>query len=232
MPPTRLILHALVAAAITVAPAIVAAAEDAEFAIRWDPKSGGPGSLEEVIALLDMQDPKVKAFQVEYFAIQQASKPPAGYAVIGRERIVGNETEATYKIRGPAPLAAELQGWVCPLKGGQSKREVDVTWTGAASPRRSISLSCSVDGSRLSPLLPADSTATSKKCVSKMDRRKKGDLTVEMWTLKGKVVFEVSLKAKDTTGDLQAFRDRVVAPLLEKKARPINESKTELGSQC
>lgn len=66
-----------------------------------------------------------------------------------------------------------------------------------------------------------------------MQRRKKGNLTVERWALpRGRVVFEVSIKGADTAADLQAFRDTIVTPLLQAATVPINASKTELGSHC
>ncbi|TXD95418.1 hypothetical protein FUT87_06505 [Mitsuaria sp. TWR114] len=65
-----------------------------------------------------------------------------------------------------------------------------------------------------------------------MLRRKKGDLTIEMWTVKGKVVFEVSLKGKDTASDLKTFHNEIVWPLVAANVKPITESKTDLGSKC
>lgn len=228
-----MVLATAAALVVPMLPAPAWAAEAAEFAIRWDPAAGGPKSLDEVLAILKVQDPKKKSFKVRYLSVQSALKVPAGYSVIGRERTNEGKTEATYKIRGPLPLPGELANWACPLKDGESKREVDVSFTGRSSLKRSMSLSCSVDESSLAPLLPPGYAAKPMACTSVMERRKKGGLTIEKWTLAtGRVVFEVSLKGDDTPEAFKAFNDQVVAPLLEKQVTPMNESKTELGSKC
>ncbi|HEU5296501.1 MAG TPA: hypothetical protein VFU71_17105 [Burkholderiaceae bacterium] len=70
-------------------------------------------------------------------------------------------------------------------------------------------------------------------CTSSVMRVKSGDVKVELWTLAGgNKALEVSWTAKDSAADLQAFRSRIVTPLASSGARPLSESKTELGSMC
>lgn len=144
------------AAGLVVLSSISLAASRAEFAVRWDPANGGPKSLKDVLTILKVHDAKSAQFDVNYLTVEPRAKPPEGYAIIGREREASGETEATYKIRGPEPLPAALANWTCPLQGGDSgKTEIDVTWTGEAAPKRSLSMSCSVDGAKLSTVLPS-----------------------------------------------------------------------------
>lgn len=131
-------------------------------------------------------------------------------------------------------MPEELAGWRCPLIGNfESKAEIDVSWTGDKIPKRSFSLSCSVEKSTFSNALPTGYSAIATNCESKVERHKAGNLKIERWTLPfGKQVFEVSLEGDDTQVDLQNFETQVVKPLLEHKISPIKDSKTELGSQC
>lgn len=214
--------------------ALAAVAGPAEYAVRWDPSHGGPASASEVLNYLKLQGVKTKKFNVRYFVIVQSEKLPTGYSVIGRERLSSGQTEATYKVRGPAPRPQELAGWMCPLSGNhESKAEIDVSWTGDAVPKRSFSLSCSVVKSTILDALPPGYSAMAKDCESKVERYKAGGLKIERWVLpEGKVVFEVSMEGEDTQADLERFETLVVKPLLEQKMAPMKETKTELGGQC
>lgn len=58
-------------------------------------------------------------------------------------------------------------------------------------------------------------------------------IKVERWELPGgKVAFEVSRNGKDRPADLEEFLSQVVRPLLVVGAKPLADSKTELGSAC
>lgn len=210
------------------------AASDAEFAVRWDASTGGPQSLDETMVSIGMKDGKFKEAVVSYFTIAQPTTAPTLFAVIGRERVGPKERDATFKIRGTEPLPAALSEWNCPWTTSIApKREVDISWTGEASPKRSISLSCTAEQTSLTAVLPGGYVATAQGCSSKMQRQKAKEITIERWSLaQGRVVFEVSMKGKDTASDLSIFKKTVVVPLLKKGVVPISSSKTELGSQC
>ena len=215
------------------------AAGPAEFALRWDTAQGGPTRIAEVVTALQLQAAKGKRYEVRYFDVVQALPVPAGYQVLGRERgAPGSKPDATYKVRGPEPMPPELLTWKCPLTGpSESKREVDVGFVGLAQVKRSFSVSCTVDKARLKASLPAGNSATPRGCTSAMERTKASsstlDVKVEQWSLpQGRVVIEVSMEGSDSKVDLERFRDKVVMPLLDRKAIPLEGSKTELGSDC
>jgi hypothetical protein len=100
-----------------------------------------------------------------------------------------------YKLRGPAsaPTSA-FASWKCPLKEpSESKREVDVTWTGEVEPGRMYSLSCTAEAS-VAKAMQASLAAAALGCVSKMKRYKADDLKLEVWKFpNGSEVFEVSM---------------------------------------
>jgi len=216
-----------------------AGAGPAEYAFRWDTTQGGPSSAAEAVAALQLQPGKAKRYDVMYFEVVQPASLPAGYTVLGRERgTPGSKPDATYKVRGPEPIPPELQSWKCPLAGrSESKREVDVGFVGLAQVNRSFSVSCTVDKATLKATLPAGSSATPMGCTSAVQRTKASsstlDVKVEQWSLpQGRVVIEVSMVGIDSKVDLERFRDKVVKPLLDRKATPLGGSKTELGSDC
>jgi len=216
-----------------------AGAGPAEYAFRWDPTQGGPGSAAAVVVALKLQPGKSKKYVVRYFDVVQPTTVPPGYKVIGRERgAPGEKPDATYKVRGPEPIPSELLAWKCPLTGvSESKAEVDVGFVGVSLPKRAFSVSCTVDKAALQPVLPAGYSATAKGCSSQMERTKarssKVELKVEQWSLpKGEVAIEVSMEGSDSDADLERFRAEVVNPLLSKKAVPLKGSKSELGSEC
>jgi hypothetical protein len=75
-----------------------ALAASAEYAIRWDPRDGGPGTIDEVAALLQVSSGKrkPKEFVVRYFALKQPKALPDGASVIARERTAGGETSSMF----------------------------------------------------------------------------------------------------------------------------------------
>lgn len=216
-----------------------AVAGPAEYAFRWDPAQGGPTSAVAVVAALKLQPGKSKKYVVRYFDVVQPMAVPPEYKVLGRERgAPGKKPDATYKVRGPEPIPAELLAWRCPLTGAsESKAEVDVGFIGASQLKRVFSVSCTVDNAALQPALPAGYSAKAKGCSSQMERTKarstKVELKVEQWSLpKGGVVIEVSMEGSDSDVDLERFRTQVAKPLMEGKAVPLEGSKSELGSEC
>ena len=208
---------------------------DAEYAIRWSPKDGGPADLKRASALLGV-DGKASQFTIGYFEVVGFAGGPAGFLPILRERTKGDKADTTWKYRGSdafPPGASDA--WTCPLrKESKRKDEVDVSLLSDASVRRSFSRSCTA-GVELKKSLPAGLTARAKGCSSAMQRResKDGDVTIEEWRMSnGDVLLEVSSKARDDGPALAAFRERFVKPLIAAGIRPQDRSKTEIGTQC
>src|SRR5262245_2465014 len=218
-----------IAASVTAA----RAAPDAEYALRWDPADGGPTTIEAVLSLLGLQPGSAKRMVVQYYAVPQPPELPAGFAAIARERTTGDETEATYKVRGPTPLPGGGKKWTCPLApAAKSKSEVDISVVGHGAVRKSYSRSCSVERP-MADSLPGVIHAKPLGCTSSVRPVKAGDIKVEQWDLSGgSKALEVSWAGKDSSADLEAFRSRIVAPLLSNGATPLSQSKTELGSIC
>jgi hypothetical protein len=229
------LLRYLAAATLLGASAASMAAADAEFAIRWDPAEGGPQNAQEVLAALGVKSGKEKDFVVRYFTVAQPNHLPQGFAAIARERTSGQRTEATYKLRGPAPFptSGPLHKWACPLKGhADSKEEVDIGWTGDAEPRRAYSRSCTANADA-AHAMPKDLQAQPLGCSAAMHRVEAGGIKVERWQLQGaRQLIEVSTSGKDSAQDFEKFRQRVVAPLLARQIKPLKDSKTEMGSAC
>jgi len=209
------------------------AASDAEFAVRWDPDEGGPAALDAVLDRLSLPPGQAKQMVVQYFSVPQPPELPAGFTAIARERASGAQTEAMYKVRGPSPLPGGGKEWTCPLAPpAKSKSEVDVSVLASGAVRKSYSRSCSVERT-MADSLPKVIHAKPLGCTSSVRRLKTGDVKVELWELSGgNKAIEVSWTAKDTPADLQAFRSRIVTPLVASGIKPLSESKTELGSIC
>ncbi|MDM0013322.1 hypothetical protein QTH87_12835 [Variovorax sp. J22P168] len=214
---------------------VAAAAGNAEFALRWDPAEGGPASLEQIAEVLGVPATgRRKSFEVRYFTIEGPADAPEGASAIARERVTDGQLLAMYKLRSATSFDKRTAtAWRCPLgKGAKAKNEVDVGWNADGTPRTSHSLSCETAG-RIDKLLPASFKAQALGCTSTVMRVTTGGLKIESWSLPGgRLAFEVSANGKDTAGQLKGFDQRVVQPLRARGARPLAQSKTELGSSC
>lgn len=222
------------AALLALLSASTQAAEEAEYAIRWDPSVGGPKSVDEALEALRLTQAKEKVYEVKYFSVKQPAAVPVGYKAIARERSTSGEKETMYKLRGPATApASAFSSWKCPLKGQtEVKREVDVTWTGDVTPARMYSLSCTAEAT-VAAAAPISLAAKAVGCVITMRRYKGGGLKLEVWTFaNGGTVYEDSMSGADDAATLGTFKSRVVDLLLARKVTPIKGSKTELGSTC
>ncbi len=218
-------------AAVLVCQAAIAA--PTEYAIRWAAAEGGPKSATEVLQLLKLEPKKkVETFEVRYFRTGVPADAPALSTSIVRERSDGSEPQITFKYRADLPLPATAS-WKCPLTSfDKSKFETDITFLGAPV-RKAYSWSCTGAGS-LASLLPGALLPQPVGCGARMVRREsKGmEYKVEEWQLKtGATVLEVSWTATDDAKDQQQFADQVVAPLLA-RIKPLDRSKTEIGSSC
>ncbi|WP_035373173.1 hypothetical protein [Pseudoduganella violaceinigra] len=215
------------------------ATERAEYAFRWEVAKGGPSSIRQVAKTLNVQEEKPERFEVRYFDVGTCNAVPSGYTIIGRERSLGGEKpDATVKVRGPDPATSELLDWKCPLdESEKSKREVDIGFRGLDEVKRSFSVSCTLKKSGLKASLPAGYSAAAKACSNKMERAEAESeglkIKIEKWKLpKKRVAIEVSMVGDDTNVDFEKFKTKVVKPLMDQKAVPLKESKTELGGDC
>ncbi|MDM0053187.1 hypothetical protein [Variovorax sp. J22R115] len=221
-------------ASACVAPAALAAG-GAEYALRWAPADGGPGSIEEVATLLRLPAGKHEKFEVRYFSTAQASDLPPGASVIVRERSSGSKTESMYKLRSAAPLQGNEVGTAlrCAFPAAtKRKSEVDVGWTAEGALKKNYSYSCTADG-LVRTVAPPGFEARPTGCSSKVLRMEAKDVKIERWSLPGgALALEVSWNGEDTPKDLDRFTTRVAQPLLARGVKPLQESKTELGSRC
>lgn len=210
------------------------ASAGAEYAMRWSPEQGGPGDADAALKVLKLtyKAKDVAQFQVRYFAVS-APLPASGPVPILRERTKNGGPETTWKYRSsggfPAPALAE---WACPLRSSKTaKDEVDVTLLSSGAVR-TYSRSCTSKGS-VAETIPPDIVAQPKGCSVRMRRIEAGAVTVEEWNLNGgKVVLEISSRGLDVPASLRAFQADIAEKLMAAGARPIDRSKSELGSQC
>lgn len=211
-----------------------APADPAEYAVRWNPAEGGPKTSSAILcALDDTFTGDVDEYEIRYFDVKAPADAPAHAKTILRRRVKnGTKHELTLKYRGDDQLASPS----CALpEPDESKSEVDVTVTSADEPRRAFSFSCTVK-SKTGPIAPPPALeAHPRPCGSTMRRRetKRLKAKVEEWRLpNGTTMMEVSREGHDTTEELAAFKDKIVALLLDAGIRPLDASKTELGSDC
>ena len=229
MRPVRII----VAASCVAVSSAAGASGQAEYAFRWDPAHGGPASIAQALAALGLAGKERTTFVVRYIDVARPPGLPEDYVAIGRERTSDKDRDTMYKLRGPDPPPGALATWKCPLRGkAETKREVDIGWTGDAAPRRAHSVSCTVDAPA-ARALPKSLDPRPASCTSRMERVRSGDVKIEQWTFpRGQQVFEVSFPGTDDAATLERFLTRIVDPLARHDAVPLHDSKTELGSRC
>ncbi|MGM9488220.1 hypothetical protein [Ideonella sp. YS5] len=223
-------------------PVIAATAVDctcvgtAEYAIRWNPKKGGPKSAEEVLAQFQLGHPEEDKYEIQYFDVASPVDAPPGFAPIARKRSKGEKTELTYKLRGPTvlPMSPSLAEWPCPLpSAAERKEEADISFISRHQSKAVYSRSCTAKSSIDGSTFPVPMSATPKGCSSTMRRLKAEGVKIEEWHLSnGAKLIEISQSGRDTHADREAFRDRFVDPLLAKGITPLDQSKSEMGSTC
>jgi hypothetical protein len=213
-----------------------AAAMDAEFAVRWDPKQGGPATPHDALREMRLKIGKPQHFEVQYFDFTPPADVPAGFDAILRKRIKDGEAEITFKLRGDAPLPAHptLKQWACPLGATKDRKdEVDITLVDAGRALTAHSRSCVIESRDLGLQPPAALQARSKGCGSTMTRLTSGKLKVEQWQLAdGTMLIEASRPGKHATASRQAFEREVLKPLLALKVQPLERSKSAIGGEC
>lgn len=206
-----------------------------ELAIRWDPASGGPGSVEDVVRILDLAPGRTESFSVRYFTVKPPPDVSPGLQVIVRERTGDEGTISTYKVRGPARLreTGAFQRWTCPFENPRpEKAGLDLTWVSDGDPADAYARSCDADGP-VAELLPQGFSAVPTTCKAEVQRWFSGHIRIERWTLADRrVILDVALDAKDSPVVISGFRDRAVRSLVAAGAQPLPGSKTEMGSHC
>jgi len=222
-------IGALLFAAVLVPASVVTGAEPGrvEYAVRWDPAQGGPANVRELLAFLGAPEGGGHAQEVRYFDLPSPEGAPAGATPILRQRIAeGGDGDVRLKYRTERPLE---QRWGCPAGAPFEKsEEVDVTFAAGAVPVRMYAYSCTLDAK--AP--PAFLGATPKSCAARMVRYKHGDDKIEEWTLPGGGVrLEVSRTTSGKAKHETKFRE-LVERLKARGVKPLDESKTELGSRC
>jgi hypothetical protein len=217
-------------------PVQAAPAADAEFAVRWDPRQGGPATPEEAMRELKPKAGQTSRFEIEYFDFTPPGDLPPGFDPILRKRISGGQTELTFKLRGAVPLPPHpaLKQWDCPLgKTRDRKDEVDLSFLAEGQVATAYSRSCSLEaeGAALQP--PAALQARPRGCASTMTRLRAGKLKIEEWRLAdGSVLLEASRPGRHEARSVQAFERQVLKPLLALKVQPLQRSKSAIGGDC
>ena len=212
----------------TMAPLSLPAAEvitEVEYAIRWNPRDGGPQTAAEVLKSLGKKPKAAVNYSVRYFDLPRPASAPEGTSVILRQRSKsGGKTQIRLKYRRPEPLTSE---WECPADEFEKSSERDVTWLGQGQ-KTSFSYSCSLKAE--SP--PAELAARPKPCVAQMTRYEADGWKVEEWRLAGgQTLLELSRQEQDGPAGRVRFQG-LVDQLLASGVRPFDRSKTELGSEC
>ncbi len=204
----------------------------AEYAVRWNPQEGGPATAAEVLAFLEAPPSKGEVFEVRYFDLPKPAGAPAGADTVLRRRSGGDAgPEIRLKFRLARPLAGR---WGCPTtEAFRRSEEVDIGFGGADAPSRVYSYSCTLAAEEP----PRELGAAAKRCASRMTRWQIGATRaeayrVEEWRLPGgDVRLEISRAAANDVDELARFAG-LVTRLRTLGARPLDESKTELGSRC
>jgi hypothetical protein len=213
-----------------------AAAQDAEFAVRWDPRQGGPATPQDALHGLRLRASAPSYFEVQYFEFTAPAGLPPGFDAILRKRLTGGEAELTFKLRGDAPLPAQptLQRWDCPLgKTKDRKDEADISFAGAGRVIKAHSRSCSIESRTADVQPPAALQARPKGCGSTMTRLRSGKLKIEEWKMAdGGVLLEASRPGRHDDASLRAFEREVLKPLLALQVRPLERSKSAIGGDC
>ena len=217
-------------------PALASRAADAEFAVRWDPREGGPATPQAAMRELQLEAGQTRRFEIEYFDFVPPQGLPPGFDPILRKRFSDGETELTFKLRGPVPLPPHpaLKQWDCPLGTTRDRKdEVDLSFLADGKVVTAYSRSCSIEarGRELQP--PATLQPRPRGCASTMTRLQAGKLKIEEWRLAdGTVLLEASRPGRHEARSVQAFEREVLKPLLALKVQPLQRSKSAIGGEC
>jgi len=234
-PPFRAWHLLLALAAMATLPA-GAAAQDAEFAVRWDPRQGGPATPQDALRGLGLKASSPSHFEVQYFDFTPPAGLPAGFDPILRKRLTAGEAELTFKLRGHAPMPSQptLKQWPCPLGPTKDRKdEADITFVDAGRVLTAYSRSCSVESRDADIQPPAALQARPKGCGSTMMRLRSGKLKIEQWQMAdGSTLIEASRAGRHDEASMRVFEREVLQPLLALQVQPLERSKSAIGGDC
>jgi hypothetical protein len=236
LPPHRIARAAALALAAAAALPAHATSMDAEFAVRWDPRQGGPATPQDALHGLRLKASAPSYFEIQYFEFTEPAGLPAGFDPILRKRLTGGQAELTFKLRGSQPLPAQppLKHWTCPLGATKDRKdEADVTFIEAGRTLTAYSRSCSVESRDADIQPPPALQARPKGCGSTMTRLRSGKLKIEEWKMAdGSVLLEASRPGKHSDASMRAFERQVLQPLLALQVQPLQRSKSAIGGEC
>jgi hypothetical protein len=212
----------------SIAPASALATEnlsEAEYAIRWDSREGGPGTAMDVLQWLGKSSKSPERYTVRYYDLPRPPSAPESAGIILRQRAKqGGKTQIRLKYRLEKPLNS---GWECPSDDFEKSSELDVTWLELGQ-KVSYSYACTMK----EETPPAALKATPKPCVAEMTRYEADGFKIEEWLLPdGQRLLEISRNAEDSVSKRQSFQV-LVDQLMARGVRPADRSKTEFGSDC
>jgi hypothetical protein len=220
----------LAAASTCTGAAPLSPVRDAEYALRWDPRQGGPATPQEALRGLQLGSSAPSRFEVQYFDFKPPPGLPPGYDTILRRRLADGRAEWTFKLRGsqPLPAAPALRDWTCPLGATKDRKdEADISFIDTGRIHTAYSRSCS-HGQPAAAL-----QARPKGCASTMIRHRAGELKVEAWHMAdGSTLLEASRPGRHDEKTLQAFERQVLKPLLALGVQPLQRSKSAIGGDC
>lgn len=209
-------------------------ATGAEYAMRWAPSQGGPQNADAALDRLGLDAGERKDFRVRYFDPPRPSGLPASATVVLRERVEGVRIDTTWKVRVPVAEVRGRAGWPCALKSpDRIREEIDVTVLDHGAVRRSIARTCEMSAT-FEEALPGFAR-TPVGCASRMQRveSRDGSIVVEHWQVgDGSAMLEVSSRGKDDAQALAGFQNRVAKKLVRAGVRPLDRSRSEIGTQC
>jgi hypothetical protein len=213
-----------------------AAPQDAEFAVRWDPRQGGPATPEDALRGLRLKATPPSHFEIQYFDFVPPAGSPPGFDAILRKRLSAGEAELTFKLRGSAPLPDQpkLKEWPCPLGPTKDRKdEADITFVEAGRVLTAYSRSCNVSARDADLQPPAALRARPKGCGSTMTRLRSGALKIEQWQMAdGSTLIEASRPGRHDEASTRAFELEVLKPLLALQVQPLARSKSAIGGEC
>lgn len=173
--------------------------------------------------------------EVRHYEVKTLPGAPSGVSAILRERRTPGKQEVTWKYRGGEEFSSSDDTPLLRPIRQESKRkdEMDISLLADGKVKRSFSRSGSSKAS-FAEAVPVELSATQKGCDSTVLRResKDGRYKVEEWNLaNGEKFVELSWNADDTSSKLATFQS-LVARLVATGTRPVDRSKTEIGTQC
>jgi hypothetical protein len=202
--------------------------ERVEYAVRWDPTQGGPANVRELLSLLGASDEDAHVYEVSYFDFPRPAGAPPDATPILRLRTPDRHGKAEVRLKYRTDQALR-DAWSCP-DGARFKKseQLDVVFGSSDKPARLYAYSCSAAAKA-----PPDSLgAAPKSCAARMVRYEHGGDKIEEWTLPGGAIrLEVS-RTTAAGAKHEAKFGELVHRLRARGVKPLDESKTELGSRC